>query len=221
MFLLKKLTKYYGLAIRHTSNIDSVEKIKTAIMATYKHLTSTGENPMYEDCPESNESWCKYQVAVARGTEYKHPEPLHADVRIHILPIYEDLCNDDLLRRCLGGYTQNSNESFNSTIWRFDPKYLNSGVTTVETASYIAAILFNEGYSAILKIIKLLNLKIGLQTKNCADMHDSVRMNWQARRTLQSTKEGRPARKIQKLQKQQYFQESQGILYAPGIADQL
>lgn len=35
-----------------------------------------------------------------------------------IKPIYESLSDDDLLRRCLGGNTQNSNERLNACIWR-------------------------------------------------------------------------------------------------------
>lgn len=41
--LIKKLTSYYGLAIR--KNINNVEDMKKAIMATYYHMCSTNENP--------------------------------------------------------------------------------------------------------------------------------------------------------------------------------
>jgi len=34
-----------------------------------------------------------------------------------VKPIYEDLSNDELLSRCLGDFTQNSNENFNATVW--------------------------------------------------------------------------------------------------------
>ncbi|KAG8227031.1 hypothetical protein J437_LFUL006651 [Ladona fulva] len=37
--LIKKLTKYYGLAIRR--NVDSVNNMKKAVMATYYHSIST------------------------------------------------------------------------------------------------------------------------------------------------------------------------------------
>lgn len=67
--------------------------------------------------------------------------------------------------------------------------------------------------------MELLNLKIDLQTNNYAKMYDSARMKRQARRSLESTKEGRSERKMQKLRKQQYFEESEDLLYAPGMAD--
>ncbi|KZC14695.1 hypothetical protein WN55_07192, partial [Dufourea novaeangliae] len=41
-----------------------------------------------------------------------------------IKPIYTDLSQDNLLERCLGGNTQNNNESFNGLLWHFAPKFL-------------------------------------------------------------------------------------------------
>jgi len=37
-------------------------------------------------------------------------------VFIAMKPIYEELSKDELLNRCLGGYTQNSNKSFNASV---------------------------------------------------------------------------------------------------------
>ena len=71
----------------------------------------------HDNCPAGADSWCKWRKAEALGTEPEaHPHPLHPDVQKEILPIYEDLSRDDLLERCLGGHTQNANESFNSTV---------------------------------------------------------------------------------------------------------
>ncbi len=50
--------------------------------------------------------------------------------------------------------TQNSNENFNSIVWRLAPKHLNSGAKIVEIASFIAACIFNEEYNSILKIMR-------------------------------------------------------------------
>ena len=68
---------------------------------------------------------------------FKHPPRLMDEqFEKHIRPIYQDLSNDDLLTRCLGGHTQNANDSFNSTVWRMAPKHLHSGLKIVEIASY-------------------------------------------------------------------------------------
>jgi len=55
--LIKKLTKYYGLAIRRNS--DSVIEMRKAIMATFYHYTSTNEKPQHDGCPPGADSWCK------------------------------------------------------------------------------------------------------------------------------------------------------------------
>lgn len=112
--LIKKLTKYYGLAIMR--NTDSVEGMKKSIMAIYLHSISTNENPRHENCPEAKDSWCKYRRAQSLNQEYEQPAPLHKDVAKAILPIFEDLSKEDLLQRCLGGHTQNANESFNAMV---------------------------------------------------------------------------------------------------------
>ncbi|KAL7290606.1 hypothetical protein TKK_0015368 [Trichogramma kaykai] len=53
--LIKKLSTYYGLAILR--NVDSVEGMKRAILATYYHLISTDENSRHEYCPAGDDSW--------------------------------------------------------------------------------------------------------------------------------------------------------------------
>lgn len=170
--LIKKLTKYYGLAIRRNAN--SVEDMKIAMFATLDHLTFTNKNPKHDKCPFGADSWCKRRKAVAarKIEEYEHPPSLHHDVVKNIRPIYENLSNNDLLTRCLGGHTQNSNESFNSTVWRLAPKHLNSSLKIVEIASYIAICIFNEDYSSILRIMNQLNIKMGIQAQNFANRYD-------------------------------------------------
>lgn len=217
--LIKKLTIYYGLAIRR--NVNSVTEMKKAIMATLSHLCSTNENPRHDDCPVGADSWCKWRKAEAENKEkdFDHPPPLHQEVVKHLIPIYEDLSREDLLTRCLGGHTQNSNESLNSTIWRLAPKHLNSGIKIIEIGSFIAASVFNEGYSSILKMMTLLNINIGQQCKMFADNYDACRVTRQEHRTLSSIKEARTARRLQRQQQHEFNEEAEGLLYGPGIAN--
>lgn len=77
-------------------------------MATFLHMTSTGENPQHEHCPAGANSWCKFRAAQATGSMFKHPPSLHPDVAKLILPIYTELSRPDLVKRCLGGHTQNA-----------------------------------------------------------------------------------------------------------------
>ena len=116
-------------------------------MATLDHYCSTvDELPRHDNCPEGAESWCEWRKAEATNTlaAFKHPPRLIDEhVEKHIRPVYEKLSKDELLTRCLGGHTQNANESFNFTAWRMSPKHLHSGIKIVEIAAYIAGGMFN------------------------------------------------------------------------------
>lgn len=110
--LIDKFQRYYGLAIR--CNSDSIEDMRKAIWATYYHYYSTNENPQYDNCPNGAESWCAYQKALATTgvINFEHNyDPLPQDVLSALEPIYTDLSKDELLIRCLGGLTQNNDES--------------------------------------------------------------------------------------------------------------
>lgn len=215
--VIKELTNYYGLAIRRNSN--SVEDMEREIMATYYHKISTNDNPRHEFCPKGADSWCKYNSAQALRTSFDHPAPLHSDVAKHILPLYTDLSRKDLLERCLGGYTQNSNESFNSAVWKLCPKHLHSGTKIVETAVYIAVAQFNEGYSGILRILKDLDIIIGVQCRSFAEEMDDKRTKRQDSRHRSCSRKSRAARKQQAVQQSELLEEAEGVLYGPGIAD--
>ncbi|OWR50850.1 hypothetical protein KGM_202497 [Danaus plexippus plexippus] len=158
--------------------------------------------PRHGKCPEGVESWCEWRKAEATNTlaAFKHPpRVIDEHVEKHIRPIYEDLSKDDLLTRCLGGHTQNANESFNSTVWRIVPKHLNSGIKIVEIAAYIAGGMFNEGYSA--------------QCNNFAKGADNERVNRQNRRDSLESKEARTARRLEHLGENQFFEVSRAILW--------
>ena len=218
--VVKKLTKYYGLSIQR--NIHSVEEMKKAIMATYNHIFSTKENPRHENCPIGVDSWCKWQKAIALNQDPQDVDLaplLGKDLKQHLLPIYEDLSKDDLLERCLGGHTQNANESFNATVWRISPKHLHCGLKVVEISAYIAARIFNEGFSSILRIMNLLNVTVGTYAKTYADKTDEARITREDRRSLSHTKDARTARKQQRHEQNQLFEEEEGLLYGAGIAD--
>lgn len=193
--MIKKLTKYYGLAIRRNSN--SKDDMKNAIFATYYHMISTNKKPQHQFCPPGADSWCTYRVAEAskRTKSYVHPPPLHPDVQKPIFPIYEDLSKDDLLTRCLGGYTQNANESFNATVWRLNPKHLNCGWKIIEMSAFLTGGMFNDGYNFILNIMNDLDLKIGNHCKTFADEQMKDRIIRQNCRSLSRTQEARTAKK--------------------------
>lgn len=218
--LIKKLTIFYGLAIRR--NLNSVPDMRNAIFATLDHYCSSDESPRHDNCPSGADSWCKWRQAEAKNelATYKHgARVIHENIEKHIRPIYEKLSNKELLTRCLGGHTQNSNESFNSTVWRLNPKHLHSGLQIVELSAYIAAGVFNEGHSAILMVMNLLQLKVGQQCKMFADNTNERRVTRQNIQHSFTSKEARTARRLENMNANALYEEEEGILYGAGIAD--
>lgn len=217
--LINELTIYYGLAIRRNPN--DVEKMKNDVWATFDHKISTNEKPMHERCPSGPDSWCKWQQAKAAGTlqAYEHPPPLDSYVQELIKPIYEDLSSHNLLDRCRGGFTQNNNECFNKTIWQFAPKHVFCASNIITIAAYLATCIFNEGFKPILKIMTTMGITIGPHAYEFACNRDEERIKDAERRASFQSVEQRTARKNEKLHDQRNFEEAEGLLYGPGIAD--
>lgn len=216
--VIDNLSRYYGLAIRN--NCDSVEKMKTAIWATYYHQQSTDENPQHDKCPAGADSWCGYQKALAEGKPFKHEyTPLPEDVLNAIKPIYEDLSKDELLERCLGGFTQNTNESLNQLIWRIAPKKLSGSTSIVQLAALVAACTFNEGTGALLQFMYDMGISIGPSAHEYARRVDQTRIERSDQKCHQQTKEGRIARRLAKKDAEDNEKASGNILYGAGIDD--
>lgn len=217
--LLKNLSEYYCLAVRRNS--DSVENMRTAIWATFYHKSSTDANPQHQFCPSGGDSWCEWRKAEASGfrEKYSHPPALDDDVQEVLKPIYEDLTTEDLLERCTGANTQNNNESFNHCVWQLAPKHIFCGKTIVEIATYCAACTFNEGYDAILKILEVMGVTIGPAAADFAAKYREERIATAERRSSLDSKEARTARRNEISAENKDFEEAEGILYGPGIAD--
>ncbi|KAK0169438.1 hypothetical protein PV328_012049 [Microctonus aethiopoides] len=86
-------------------------------------------------------------------------------------------------------------------------------------SSYIAAGLFNEGYSSILQIMNNSDVIVGRQSKSFADKMDEQRMTRENRRSSLATKEARQARQQQLTEKNEFYKATEGPLYGAGIAD--
>lgn len=217
--IIDKLTVYYGLAIRRYS--DSVENMKNAIWATFFHYSSTDENPQHKKCPRGADSWCEWQKAAAANAldSFKHTySALPKDVLDAIKPIYEYLSKDALLERCVGGFTQNNNESLNQLIWKISPKHLSGTSVIVEIAAYVAACAFNEGSFALLTFMQVMEISSGSSAHEWARSSDSMRISRAEQEAKKQTKEGR----IQRRQEQKDaldIMDDSNILYGPGIDD--
>ncbi|KAH7943270.1 hypothetical protein HPB52_006589 [Rhipicephalus sanguineus] len=119
--LIKRLTSYYGLALR--SNTD-VEDMKKAVMATFHNVSSTDADPHQELCPSGARSWCRHRAAEAEGKpQLPHTYNLPNKVVEALRPVYQRLSDPQLQARCSGNKTQNAAESLHSTCQDIPPGY--------------------------------------------------------------------------------------------------
>ena len=65
------------------------------------------------------------------------------------MPIFRDLPNETLLKKCLHGYTQNNKEAINSVIWKKCPKDVFVFKKVLEIAVASATIKFNDGSNGL------------------------------------------------------------------------
>jgi len=153
-------------------------------------------------------------------SKFKHDYlPLDNDVTKALEPIYTDLSSRELLERCKGGNTQNNNESYNGLLWHFAPKHLHNGMKTIKLANFLAVSIFNDGFYSILKMLQVMDVIIGPIAKEYAIERDDSRINQAELRHEASSKEGRTARRQALASQQALFEEEEGPLYGPGIAD--
>ena len=122
------------------------------------------------------------------------------------------------MERCLGNFSQNANDSFNVLIWRLAPKHEHAGFKIVQIATFIATVTFNDGFNGVLKIMEVVELKIGPTCKAAAEQRDHDRLRRQARASSAQSKTRTVAR-MEKMKENQLYEESGGMLHEPGIAE--
>ena len=81
-------------------------------MAIWHHISSSDDEPDHDLCPSGKDSWCGYQRDIACETStYSHKNALPIAVCNEILPVFEALSEEQLLKACLHGRTQNQKRS--------------------------------------------------------------------------------------------------------------
>ncbi|GFT88794.1 uncharacterized protein TNCV_906311 [Trichonephila clavipes] len=129
--LIDKLAHYYGNAIR--CNSTSVKERRKAIWAVFGVILAA--------------------LMMNRCTGFVLQIQIHG-------PVFADLSHPALLKKCLGGKTQNPNESLNSLIWKFCPKTIGSRLQIAEIAANLETSVFNDGNQILITILEKFGLKI-------------------------------------------------------------
>lgn len=206
---IDRLQSYYGKAIR--DNTDSLDKMRTAVWASFFHTASTDAKPLHNMC---SIEWCKYLKSEAAGTvdSYKHTKPIDKAVMIAIKPIYTKLADPELLSKCLHGKTQNVNESFNNTVWSRVPKNTFVGRKTLEYGVYDAVLTFNTGNVGRITVLENLGVKIGKNTATILQQLDQARVSKAKIAMENMTKQARSRRRRARLEEEADEDED----YIPG-----
>ena len=72
-----------------------------------------------------------------------------------LLKFFVHLCSENLLKRCLHGTIQNSNEAFNQIIWKRCPKDVFVCKEVLDIGLALAVIHFNDGVSGCSKVFEV------------------------------------------------------------------
>ncbi|KAH7985616.1 hypothetical protein HPB52_025518 [Rhipicephalus sanguineus] len=195
--LITRLSTYYGRALK--SHEGDVGKMQKAVMATYRHVTSTDECSDHSLCPAGESSWCRHNAAKAKG----QPDPKHAynlpkEVAEALLPVYTRLSEKALLERCQLGNTQNSNESLHSVIWSLAAKEHHASLFAVEATVAEAVLRFNTGnlHSATAILDEMHMNATGTGSRRAREKDH--------RRSISSTKKRTASLELQKLVKRRH-----------------
>ena len=117
--------------------------MQDAILASMFHVASSDDCNYHTYCPTTPDTWCQHNRDVANKTNlYQHGPGISLDVVHAIKPIYSDLT------KCIHGWTQNCNESFNSTVWERVLKSVYCGLEVLEFVIYDAMANYNYGTKA-------------------------------------------------------------------------
>ena len=149
-------------------------------MAIYHHYASTDEDPQHFFCPLGPTTWCQYNLAIENDEdldEFSHEElvwRVDLDKWERVLPIFKDLTNENLLRRCAKDYRQNVNESFNSLIWIRVPKTVYHSLDSISLGMYDAVICCNLHYSGRLKVLDELTVSYSQKCVKGSDELDKL-----------------------------------------------
>ena len=214
--MIGRLQNYYGIAIR--SNKNNLKRKEFATKTALFHVASNKDHNLhYPHCPVGPDSWCKYNKDRAIGTTTYKPVPgFPISIVLKLRPIFEELTNEDLLRKCLHGMTQNQNESFNALIWACIPKPTYVLFSQLQLGVYETVSNFNIGRKASILIFEKLNMVPGkCCLKGCRKINEK-RLSASKYDNLEATKKRRKIRRGKAKTKDDKNNDKEGQSYEAG-----
>ena len=214
---VNKIQNYYGRAIK--DNVGDIPLLKKRIFAILLHLSSSDKNPKHVHCPPGETSWCFWQRAIAKsetpGSHADH-ETLPSDVGRKLVPIFQRLSEENLLKRCACSATQNANESLHNLIWKQCPKTTFCGRKTVETAVALALCQFSMGATSQSVLCRVLGMTPGVYFERHSVRKDIKRLEKANIASQEGTKKRRKQLKFNKTIKDHQVKQNEGQTYEGG-----
>ena len=125
------IQNYFGMAIRQTAknyklnDTQNIYQMKKNIRAVLFHYTNfNSQSQRHVLWPVGPESWCKWKKSEDDQGNDNYKPKVNLPIWVHdiILSDFNDLSDDQLLKKCVHGETQNCNEGINNVIWSRCPK---------------------------------------------------------------------------------------------------
>ena len=200
--MITKLSSYYRKHIMdHTTSSkdpndinNAVKKMQINILASLHHsVANKNPNEQHKFCFDENVNWCTYKKDLQNpqsnsNTKQKEKNKLPESFLQPMLPLYTRLSDESLLKRCVGGLTQNQNEGFNSTLWKRCPKERYFGTKAVKRALALSVISWNMGRQGFLTVFRHLNIDTNVFTKQALLSKDKRRLSFAERFSNQLVK---------------------------------
>lgn len=185
--------------------------MRQAVWALYTHVQSTNEQPLHILCPQTDDTWCKYNKAIKANNTYDHTKHFHLSPILmqEIKPIFKALCMPELLRKCLKGKSQNPNESMNNFIWARLPKRTFVTLGALRLGVFEAVLSFNDGFSSKVKVLENMGLEPGLNMRLALKRLDVKRIHEADKAATDLDKKIRQARTLAKRKLEDLYQEAE------------
>ena len=159
---INTMQNFVKMAIRQNKN-NLLNMRNSVIVVLYHCINFPYEDTRHQFCLKGKNSWHKWQSDKVTGkTTDRQKINLPVAVREEMKPIFQDLSNHKLLRKCLHGMTQNCNESFNGLIWEQCPEAAYTSRKIFETSVFSSVLNYNDGFSSSSCIFKMLGFPAGV-----------------------------------------------------------
>jgi hypothetical protein len=187
--------------------------MKQAAWSAWYHMASTDDHPMHDLCDPDH---CNiYSDFNYRHESHSMPPAVCAAIK----PAYDDLCSEESLQQVLYGGTTNANESFHRIIWNICSKKRFHTRMRIEMATNLATIIYNDGFTGILSIYKLLGINPNSVVRKMMIKVDHQRIKEDQSPDPIARLDQRRKNRLKKLHTEAKLILDDPYKYGPGIAD--